>query len=64
MPPLPRKDFIDCSPKTKRIDSTIFDLPEPFGPTTQVIGVEKDKELFLPNDLKPNNSIDFSVILV
>src|SRR3989344_7850086 len=35
----PRMDFMDCSPKTYRIASTTFDLPEPFGPTTETIGL-------------------------
>jgi hypothetical protein len=40
----------------------MLDLPEPLGPTIQVIGVEKDKGLFFPNDLKPINSMDLRVI--
>src|SRR3989344_4052583 len=49
-------DFMDCSPKTKRIASTTFDLPEPFGPTTQTIGCENSKTVFLEKDLKPLSS--------
>src|SRR3989338_2934510 len=52
-PPLPRSDFMDCSPKTKRTASTTFDLPEPFGPTIEVILGSNSKVLFLANDLKP-----------
>ncbi len=37
-PKLPRIDFMDCSPKTKRSASTTLDLPEPFGPTMETIG--------------------------
>src|SRR3989344_3244034 len=51
--PLPRKDFMDCSPSTNRIASTTFDLPDPFGPTIAVIGASTDIEDFLPKDLKP-----------
>src|SRR3989338_4777206 len=53
VPPLPRKDFIDCSPSTKRKDSTTLDFPEPFGPTIEVIGVSKDSVVFFANDLNP-----------
>ena len=35
--PVPRKDLTDCSPKTHRTASTTLLLPEPFGPTIQVI---------------------------
>ena len=34
---LPLKDLTDCSPKTQRTASEIFDLPQPFGPTIPVI---------------------------
>ncbi len=63
-PPFPRRDFIDCSPKTNRIASTIFDFPEPFGPTIAVTGELKETWLFLPNDLKPTSKIDFNLILI
>ncbi len=63
-PPFPRRDFIDCSPNTKRIASTILDFPDPLGPTTAVMGVEKETELLRPNDLKPMSSMDLSVMLV
>src|SRR5215218_5647599 len=33
----PRSDFAPCSPITQARASTTFDLPEPFGPTTQVM---------------------------
>jgi hypothetical protein len=33
----PRSAFAPCSPSTQAIASTTLDLPEPFGPTTQVI---------------------------
>jgi hypothetical protein len=31
----------------------MFDLPEPFGPTTAVIGVVNETSLFRPKDLNP-----------
>ena len=55
---------MDCSPKTKRIDSATFDLPEPFGPTIEVIGALKSSVVFLANDLKPESSSRFSIISV
>src|SRR5438105_3789367 len=64
VPALPRSDFMDCSPKTKRIASTMFDLPEPFGPTTAVIGVVNSSESFLPNDLKPEISNLFNMYVL
>ena len=33
----PRSDFAPCSPITQARASTTLDLPEPFGPTTQVM---------------------------
>src|SRR3989338_4183494 len=53
-----RIDFIDCSPKTKRNPSATLDFPLPLGPTTATIGVPKVSSVFLPNDLKPESSID------
>jgi hypothetical protein len=35
---LPRRCFADCSPMHQRMASMMFDLPQPFGPTTAVIG--------------------------
>ncbi len=52
-PPFPRMDFMDCSPKTKRIDSTTFDFPEPFGPTIETMGLSNSKIVFWAKDLKP-----------
>src|SRR3989344_2560065 len=63
-PSLPRMDFMDCSPKTKRIASTTFDFPEPFGPTTQTIPCENSKTVFLENDLNPFNSKLLSRIFI
>src|SRR3990167_3761080 len=55
-PDFPRIDFIDCSPKTYRKASTTLDLPEPFGPTTQTIGLSNSKIVFWAKDLKPLSS--------
>src|SRR5260221_4867716 len=30
----PRRLLADCSPNTQEMESAIFDLPQPFGPTT------------------------------
>src|SRR3989344_6059827 len=63
-PFLPRIDFIDCSPRTKRKPSATFDLPEPLGPTIAAMGDVKTSSVFLPNDLNPESSIDFKYILL
>src|SRR3989344_2314875 len=55
-PDLPRIDFIDCSPKTYRMASATFDVPEPLGPTMQTIGLSNCKVVFWAKDLKPFNS--------
>jgi len=41
----------------------MFDLPEPFGPTTAVIGALKSSVVFLAKDLKPLNSKDFKYMI-
>src|SRR3989344_7368249 len=61
-PLFPRRDFIDCSPRTNRIASTMFDLPEPFGPTIAVIGVANSRMVGCANDLKPLSSSRFNNI--
>ena len=38
---LPRSSPNDCSPSTQRIESTIFDLPLPLGPTMAEIPFAK-----------------------
>ena len=58
----PRIDFMDCSPSTNRNASAIFDLPEPFGPTTDVIGVENSRSSFFAKDLNPLTSSDLRYI--
>jgi hypothetical protein len=52
----PRKDLIDCSPKTQRMASKIFDLPQPLGPTTAVTPGSKFNTVLLQKDLKPMSS--------
>ena len=59
----PRSDLTDCSPKTKRIASTILLLPDPLGPTIQVISLSKFKLILSANDLKPDISISFKYII-
>src|SRR3989344_2290831 len=56
-PFFPRRDFIDCSPRTQRIDSAIFDFPDPFGPTIAVTLEGNSKTVDFANDLKPDNPI-------
>jgi hypothetical protein len=55
-----RKDFILCSPITQRIASTIFDLPQPFGPTIPVMGWSNWITVLSANDLNPFISNDFN----
>src|SRR4029077_97261 len=46
-----------CSPSTQEMASTTFDLPQPLGPTMQVIPLPLNvMGVFSKNDLKPNNS--------
>jgi hypothetical protein len=40
----------------------MFDLPEPFGPTIDVIGVVNSSVVFFANDLKPESSRLFKYI--
>src|SRR3989344_5445416 len=61
-PRLPRIDLMDCSPSTKRNASATFDLPEPLGPTIEVIGAANSKLDFLAKDLKPEISRLFRYI--
>src|ERR1700722_550975 len=53
---LPRRCLADCSPMPQRIAATMFDLPQPFGPTTAVIGSLNDKTVLSQNDLNPTTS--------
>src|SRR5487761_1493278 len=49
----PRSDFAPCSPITQDKASTMLDLPEPFGPTTQVMPGSSRSVVADANDLKP-----------
>ena len=49
----PRSAFALCSPSTQRIESAMFDLPHPFGPTTAVTPGSKRRVVGSANDLKP-----------
>ena len=49
----PRSDFAPCSPITQESASTTLDLPEPFGPTTQVIPGSKRSVVAEAKDLNP-----------
>src|SRR3989344_4113436 len=60
-PFLLRSDFIDCSPRTKRTDSAMLDLPEPFGPTIAVMEALNLKWLSRANDLNPDNVSSLSI---
>ena len=58
----PRKDLAPCSPNTQDNASTTFDLPDPFGPTTQVIPCSKFKIVEEAKDLNPFRFILFRYI--
>src|SRR5262245_30098848 len=49
----PRSALAPCSPRTQEIASTTLDLPEPFGPTTQVIPGSSFNVVGEAKDLKP-----------
>src|SRR5689334_15112495 len=49
----PRSAFAPCSPSTQLIASTTLLLPEPFGPTTQVIPGSRRSVVAEAKDLKP-----------
>src|ERR1700757_4494456 len=55
----PRSDLAPCSPMTHARASTTLDLPEPLGPTTQVIPGSKRRVVAEANDLKPRRVRDF-----
>ena len=52
----PRSWRADCSPRTQRMASATFDLPQPFGPTTPVTPSSKTTTVRSMNDLKPSTS--------
>ena len=49
----PRSVFAPCSPITQLMASTTLDLPDPFGPTTQVIPGSSKRVVEEAKDLKP-----------
>src|ERR1051326_1197963 len=51
----PRRDLAPCSPITQDRASTMLDLPDPFGPTTQVMPGSSRSVVAEANDLKPRN---------
>src|SRR6202012_6274648 len=55
----PRRLFAPCSPITQDRASTTLDLPDPFGPTTQVMPGSRRSVVAEANDLKPRSVRDF-----
>src|ERR1700761_6228280 len=51
----PRRLLAPCSPMTQERASTTLDLPEPLGPTTQVIPGSRRSVVAEAKDLKPFN---------
>src|ERR1041384_86681 len=49
----PRSAFAPCSPSTQAMASTTLDLPDPLGPTTQVIPGSSRSVVAEAKDLKP-----------
>src|SRR5207249_10128002 len=49
----PRRVLTPCSPITQEKASTTFDLPDPFGPTTQVMPGSNRKVVAEAKDLNP-----------
>src|SRR5919108_155401 len=49
----PRNALAPCSPSTQLIASTTLDLPDPLGPTTQVIPGSSRSMVAEAKDLKP-----------
>src|SRR5690348_3839488 len=49
----PRSDLAPCSPMTQERASTTLDLPDPFGPTTQVMPGSRRSVVAEAKDLKP-----------
>jgi hypothetical protein len=49
----PRNAFAPCSPSTQAMASTTLDLPDPLGPTTQVIPGSSFNVVAEAKDLKP-----------
>src|SRR6202035_3413842 len=55
----PRRLLAPCSPITQERASRMFDLPEPLGPTTQVMPGSRRSVVAEANDLKPRRVRDF-----
>jgi len=55
----PRSDLAPCSPITQASASTTLDLPEPFGPTMQVMPGSKFIVVADANDLNPRSVMLF-----
>src|SRR5690348_10024177 len=55
----PRRLFAPCSPMTQERPSRMLDLPEPLGPTTQVMPGSRRSVVAEANDLKPRSVRDF-----
>src|SRR5436190_16457333 len=49
----PRSALAPCSPRTQAMASTTLDLPEPLGPTTQVMPGSRRSVVAEAKDLKP-----------
>src|SRR5580693_781717 len=60
----PRRCLADNSPITQRTASMMFDLPQPFGPTTPVRLPGNPTDVGSTNDLKPASLIFVSRILL
>src|SRR5690242_4950556 len=56
----PRSDLAPCSPMTQERASTTLDLPEPFGPTTQVMPGSRRSVVAEAKDLRPRRVSFFS----
>ena len=56
---LPRRCLADCSPMHQRMASTMFDLPQPLGPTTAVMGWLKFEHRAIAERLE---SVDFEAL--
>src|SRR5579859_6649350 len=55
----PRNDLAPCSPMSQYRASTMLDLPDPFGPTTQVMPGSRRSVVAEAKDLKPRRVRDF-----
>src|SRR6187397_1693371 len=60
----PRRRLAELSPITQRTASMMFDLPQPFGPTTPVMLVGRCRVVGSTKDLKPLSLIVLRRILL